>query len=274
MKQRLLTLTLIFSFSMIPIATSAENVPQQAIQNIQDSYLQKFNQIQPSKCDAHYLKMMAYFKKENSKVKPNSILLLGDSITEAFPIKLATNLPLVKRGISGDCVGGNNYRGLLDRIQISCITLKPDKVFILIGINDIIQYFPGLKSDDQKIRLSNYNKIIQIIQEQSPKTKIYITSTFPVVTLANTTRPVTKYNPIIKKWNTALKTLAKKQNIEFFDLHKHLLDKNKKALDKSYTNDGIHLSRLGYQRWIKELKIRLKKDAKIKPSTQPATQKK
>lgn len=65
--------------------------------------------------------------------QPN-IVFAGDSITEFFPVHemLQSELKLYNRGIHGI-----NSLQLLDHIDSQILDLKPSKVFLLIGVNDL-----------------------------------------------------------------------------------------------------------------------------------------
>ena len=70
----------------------------------------------------------------NRLAQPNGIVLVGDSIIEGFPIHELYRGPLLvyNRGISGD-----TSRDVLNRLEESVYALRPAKVFLLIGTNDI-----------------------------------------------------------------------------------------------------------------------------------------
>ena len=65
-------------------------------------------------------------------ILPNCVLLFGDSMTENFE-KYISNPQLLNFGISGDFSSG-----LITRVN-SVVKQQPQQIFIMIGINDIIE---------------------------------------------------------------------------------------------------------------------------------------
>ena len=80
----------------------------------------------------------------------------GAEWNELFPRKRVKN-----RGISGD-----TSEGVYDRLD-ALVKGKPAKIFILIGINDISR---GIEVETI---VQNMKRIVEKIQNESPKTKIY-----------------------------------------------------------------------------------------------------
>ena len=162
------------------------------------------------------------------------IVLLGDSITDRCEwAELFENDNVINRGLSGD-----RTAGVLDRLE-EVIESKPDKIFIMIGVNDLRHNYTITSITE------NYKEIIETIQERSPKTSIYIQSILPVNIDIGT--PKTK-NWRIRKMNEIIKDLAKDFNIEYIDIHSALLDKDNK-LDAQYSEDGLHINGKGYLVW-------------------------
>jgi lysophospholipase L1-like esterase len=172
---------------------------------------------------------------------PTDIIFLGNSITdftdwnELVQLKDARN-----RGISGDITFGVLER--LDEVTEG----KPDKVFILIGINDISRNIPD------SVIMDNYKRVIRRIKKESPKTKIYFNTLLPVNN-SFTDRAHFNKDEHIHFVNQELLKLGKAENITVIDIHPHFLDADKK-LDKKYTYDGLHLNGEGYRVWATVLK--------------------
>lgn len=179
---------------------------------------------------------------ENLPVIQKGIVFLGNSITERgmwaelFPGKIIQN-----RGI-----GGDNTFGILARLE-QVVKSKPEKVFLLIGVNDIAR---GIPLDTI---ISNYQKIVTGITTGSPATKIYIQSVLPMNDdLLKTERYKFKADTI-KKYNLALIQLAKTYKSTYVNIHDIFLDKTG-ALNKDYTDDGIHINPKAYALWADYLK--------------------
>ncbi|MEO9021961.1 MAG: GDSL-type esterase/lipase family protein, partial [Ginsengibacter sp.] len=106
---------------------------------------------------------------ESYSNNPGDIIFLGNSLTARADWNELLDLPIARnRGISGDITFG-----VFNRLH-EITEGKPAKLFILIGINDISRNIP----DSFIVR--NYERIIQKIQTESPRTKIYFQTLLPV----------------------------------------------------------------------------------------------
>jgi len=165
------------------------------------------------------------------------VIFLGNSITAGTQWNELLDMDnAVNRGISGDTTFGVLER--LDEITEG----KPVKIFILLGINDLAR---NISND---IILRNYVRIIDRIRMESPSTQIYVQTLLPV----NGTfkRFVNHYSkaPLILKINRRLRKMTEQKKVNLIDLYPHFLDKNGR-LDIQYTNDGLHLTAMGYRLW-------------------------
>ncbi len=187
-----------------------------------------------------YDSRLAYFKQLPA-VK-GAVVFWGDSIThwgdwaEFMGFKKVLN-----RGIAGD----NTY-GLRARVE-EIVRHQPEKLFILIGTNDLNKKIPvGYIVD-------NYKKIIQDIHTLSPGTNVYVQSVFPINNDLIGRQYYTSTNEEIISLNMALKTMTDVMKVPFVDIYPALTD-TKGQMDAKYTYDGLHLSGLGYQQWVNYLK--------------------
>lgn len=167
----------------------------------------------------------------------NCIIWLGDSITDGGEwSELFPHYNTMNRGISAD-----NTFGVLYRLQ-EVIRRKPQKVFLLIGINDISKQIPD------EIILRNYKRIIESFQLQTPATKIYVQSILPTnnnFTLFNNHQNKGEHILFI---NNELRKLCVEKKITFVNLYDAFTDQEGK-LNPLYTNDGLHLTGEGYIKW-------------------------
>ena len=165
------------------------------------------------------------------------IVFLGNSITFGVDWYELLREPHARnRGISGDITFG-----VLQRLQ-EIIDGKPAKLFILIGINDILRNVP-----DHYI-IANHKKLIERVQAASPSTKIYLQSILPVNDSFTQVKSIMGKNPKVLEINQALQRIAREYKVTYVDLHTAFCDKDGK-LTAELTYDGLHLTLEGYKLW-------------------------
>ena len=181
----------------------------------------------------NYKHVINNFKK--NPLKFNQIVFLGNSITAEggnWGEKLNyTNIR--NRGIAGDVTDG-----VLARID-EIIYFKSKAVFLLIGINDLWNFSPGIPST--KYISNNILKIAKEIKKGSPETQVYVQTILP------TAKSI--FVESINKINNTIKSKSSKFNFTVIDLHSHF-ENNDGLIKKELTTDGIHLNSKGYQVWI------------------------
>lgn len=197
-------------------------------------------QIDSSYANGHYLQRVDFFKQmPNQK---DEIVFLGNSITEGgkwqelFPKKNVVN-----RGVSGDVTYGVIAR--MDEV----LAAKPARIFILIGINDMKRGTP------QEVILNNYRKIIRMVKEQSPATKLYVQSVLPINKAMLPATYAKLSNPAILEMNTQLKEICKTQQLNYVNLHEVFAGTDGE-LKKELSIDGLHLKSAAYILWAGYLK--------------------
>ena len=175
---------------------------------------------------------------DNLPVIKNSIVFLGNSITDGGEwAEFFGNSKCINRGISADVT-----EGIL--LRLSAITkLKPAKIFLLIGVNDISKDIPV----DQIT--ANYRQILTRIKSETPRTKVYVQSVLPVNPMTNPKIPHTSKTDKIIALNQNLKTLAAEFGYQYIDLFSVMADSNN-YLPKKYSLDGLHLTYSGYKVWV------------------------
>lgn len=165
------------------------------------------------------------------------IVFLGNSITFGVDWYELLQEPHARnRGISGDITFG-----VLQRLQ-EIINGKPAKLFILIGINDILRNVPD------SLILRNHRKIIERVRSGSPATRIYLQSILPLNESFPQHKSIVGKSGKVLEINQSLKELAQKSGVTYVNLHPSFCDKNGN-LASDLTYDGLHLSLEGYQLW-------------------------
>ncbi|QPH39979.1 GDSL-type esterase/lipase family protein [Pedobacter endophyticus] len=186
-----------------------------------------------------YAELAAKFKADPKSKK--DFVFLGNSITAGTDWARLLDLPQAKnRGISGDITFG-----VLDRLQ-DVIDGKPEKIFILIGINDISRNIPD------SIILRNYKTMIARIRKGSKKTQIYFNTLLPVNSSFEKFKNHYGKDEHILWLNDQIRKFTAK-NVTVIDLYPVFLDQSN-HLKAELTKDGLHLIPSGYQVWADFLK--------------------
>lgn len=168
------------------------------------------------------------------------VVFFGDSITagglwgEYYPYLTTVNL-----GVVGDTV-----ECLLTRLpQIE--TLMCEKCFVMIGVNNLsFQY-------TVEATLEKYDQLLNGLAAMSESfgMQVYVQSVLPV------REDVTVYgiaNQDVRTLNEGISALADKYGMTYIDIHSLMTDEEG-ALIENYTEDGLHLTEVGYQTWQEAL---------------------
>jgi predicted alpha-1,2-mannosidase len=179
-----------------------------------------------------------YHRKEHFETLPDTkgeIIFLGNSITDnAEWAELFRNPNVKNRGI-----GGDDTDGVLERLG-EVVSSRPAKIFIMIGTNDLAY----LKGTEHVI--ANYGKILDRIEQESPRTRIYIQSILPTDDAIHTLRK----NSDIMQLNETLEGMAAERGHTYIDLFTPFATPDHK-LNPEYSIDGLHLNGAGYLLWKK-----------------------
>ena len=181
---------------------------------------------------------------ENMPRTESGIVFLGDSLTDYVKFdELFPDLNTKNRGIAGDTTVG-----VLNRID-EVVSLKPSKLFLLIGTNDIVF---NMKAEET---VSNIKKIIEIFNEKSPNTVIYVQTLFPVNhNLGDKRRP----HKAIRAINNGIKKLSEEMNFVLIDTYSLFAENGE--MPERYTVDGVHLNGAGVVRWVEFLSKWIKEE--------------
>jgi lysophospholipase L1-like esterase len=168
---------------------------------------------------------------------PNKIVLMGDSITESWsnysPEFFSEHRFLINKGISGETTPQ-----MLDRFEADVLSLKPEGVIILAGINDIAQntgYISVSEIFDNIVFMANLAKKNSI--------RPVLCSVLPVNELI--WRPEIKPAGLVIELNQKIKNYCKESNIVYLDYFFSMVGE-KKELRSELTYDGVHPNKEGY----------------------------
>jgi acyl-CoA thioesterase I len=182
-----------------------------------------------------------------------NVVFLGDSLTAGFQqgpgymppryyrftnlLESSLRLILQEKGIGKDLaisnlgVDGDSTSGMLERFNRSVIHESPEVVLIWGGINDLSTRITPEEVFQNIIKLIAKTKDIEAIP--------IVISISPVVG--------THFNELVQKLNSMIKDYCIDTKVEYIDVYSELIDSEGKLADE-YSNDGIHLSDLGYRK--------------------------
>lgn len=170
-------------------------------------------------------------------VPTTKIVLMGDSITESWssysPDFFSNNSYLINKGISGETTSQ-----MLDRFDADVLSLKPEGVIILAGINDIAQN-TGYISVSEIF----YNVVLMTNLAQKNNINPVLCSVLPANKLA--WRPEIKPAELVVELNQKIKNYCKESNIVYLDYFSSMVGE-KKELRPELTSDGVHPNKQGY----------------------------
>ena len=171
-----------------------------------------------------------------------SVVFAGNSLTQNFEFaEIFQTLKIKNRGVNGDKI--NSFKNRLSTI----IQLKPSKLFVEIGINDL------LRGGEKEEVLLGIKDLMMELRTQLKTTKIYFHSLFPVNSrLMNYKLNTSTINEDVAYVNKGLKTACDQTNIEYIDTYSLFV--SSMYLNPSLTSDGVHLNGKGYLLWVDILK--------------------
>ena len=185
------------------------------------------------------------YREENKTVVYGQTVFAGSSLMEMFPINKLTAEHNDSTIIYNRGVGGFVTRELLDVIDICVIDLKPSRVFINIGTNDLSD-----SSIPIATVMNNYDKIITTLENALPKVEIYLMAYYPVNYEAadeNMKKCLKiRNNEKITAANAEVKKLAERHGQKYIDINRNLKDKQGR-LKAEYTIEGMHINEDGYR---------------------------
>ncbi|PXA86879.1 hypothetical protein DMC47_33455 [Nostoc sp. 3335mG] len=178
---------------------------------------------------------LARYRAANATVREPDLVMIGDSITEIWQIAMPEMFGgrIVNRGIAGQ-----TSPQILLRFMQDVVALKPRRVHILCGANDVAgNTGPNLPEDYQRniramVDLATANGIEVLLCSIMPAEKAF---------WAPDARPL-EWIPHLNAW---LRGFAEERAIRFVDYNSALND-GRGALQDRYSADGVHVTRAAY----------------------------
>ena len=178
----------------------------------------------------------------------SSIAFLGDSLTNHgdwetwFPDRHVHNL-----GVSGDTTDE-----VVARID-DVVDLHPDAVALLVGTNDLGRR----KSVEHLVR--NIEFLLVTLRRGVPGTRMLVQSIMP---------RGKEYADQIRDANRHLRQFAPNVNAQYLDLWPAFAQEDGE-IDPALSDDRLHLTDAGYERWLGELRPALERLDEAPPMSRP-----
>lgn len=201
--------------------------------------------------ELHYEDWVVLLRQEADTVAtknlPDLNLLAGDSISLWFPSNLLPqDQPWLNQGISGETTEGLQRR--LEDWQ----GLQPRRIFLMIGINDLI------RGDSVAAVVEANQRIVEQLRLMHPETEIIVQSLLPHGGDRATWEGKDKLQAVsletIQRVNRKLRAIAQAESAQYLDLYPLFSDSNG-FLRSDLTTDGLHLNPQGYLVWSTALKM-------------------
>lgn len=188
----------------------------------------------------------------------NGQVFMGDSIMSGFATYVSKSdsgapqwldnvifLPKVSWSIKSALSDNNGpmYHGKAQNITVTLAEIKPKRIFINLGINEM----NGLGSPGYSIEklTTRYGELVEGIKNASPSSQIYIINITPCTEEKET---ATFSNAIIKEFNTALEEKSSEWGVTYLDLASEFGD----VLDPELSSDNfVHHNDKAYtEKWV------------------------
>ena len=188
---------------------------------------------------------LARFAKENAALPTPAtgekrVVFLGNSITEGWmkhhPVFFEQNKNYVNRGISGQ-----TSEQFLLRFRNDVINLKPAKVVINVGTNDVAE---NTRPYDEDYTFGNIVSMVQLARAN--KIKVVLAAVLPAAGFS-WRKDITDAPDKIEALNARIKAYAKAEKIPFVDYYTPMVYGEKRQLNPDYTYDGVHPTAAGYE---------------------------
>jgi lysophospholipase L1-like esterase len=169
----------------------------------------------------------------SSKYYDNGSIFIGSSIIERLDFeKYFAEQPYINRG-----VGDNTTVDMLHRFDEDVIALRPVRVVIYVGTNDIKYNIP--------IKQTKSNIKIMLKRAVGLGIEPVLLLPLPVNYNKNMSLNFSHPSDKIQSLNLDLAEESNNLNIKYIDLIENM--RNKNDFDKFYLKDGLHLTEKGYK---------------------------
>lgn len=164
----------------------------------------------------------------------NGILFTGSSSIRFWenPAKDFADETIINRGF-----GGSEIIDLIENFDQIILQYHPNKIVIYSGDNDIAA------GKSAEVVYGNFCMLFGMIKETLPNAKVYYIAIKPSLNRWSQVLEMAKANNLINEF------LNTSQNGFFVDIFSPMIGLDGKPTEKLFREDGLHLSKEGYQLW-------------------------
>jgi lysophospholipase L1-like esterase len=193
-------------------------------------------------------------KKDDAGYNTSAVLGTGYAMlagAELLHKNPSQNLKIYNRGISG-----NKVFQLAERWEKDCISLKPDVLSILIGVNDFWHKLNGKYDGTVKTYMDDYKALLDQTKQKLPDVQLIVGEPFAVTGIKAVDE---KWYPAFNDYRAAAQEIAGNFGAIFIPYQK-VFDKAQQSAPGVYwTHDGVHTSLAGAKlmahAWLEAVKL-------------------
>lgn len=196
------------------------------------------------------------------RIRENSrILFLGDSITDVkfnrrmhrrlhgknvYALQVSGELKKQSKGLKFFYKGIASDRTYLvyDRLTRDCISLKPDVVIMLIGVNDAWEhYVPEQYPPLKRPMKPHMDEIYRRLKTELDDVQILYLMPF----LIDTVEEKKPFHKVLDEYRSILRDIAIQNGADIVDLQAEFNSAQNSVLPEKLATDGIHPTNLGHR---------------------------
>lgn len=193
--------------------------------------------------------------------KNSRVVFLGDSITDVkfnsrmarkikgrrvYALQLKKRFKEYSKNVRVDIRGiaSNRTYHVYDRFTADCVSLKPDVIIMLIGVNDAWEnYVPEQYPPLLRPMEPHFKEIFRRINAELPDTQVLYLMPFMI----DAVEEKLPFHKTLDDFRQRLRAIAEENGAVILDLQQVFYEKQKKTEPKLLAIDGIHPTNLGHK---------------------------
>jgi lysophospholipase L1-like esterase len=182
--------------------------------------------------------------REKERELPNNARSLGSGYAFLAASKLMNELPGKELIIYNRGISGNKVYQLAERWEKDCLSLNPNLLSILIGVNDYWHMRNGNYDGTVQVYENDFRSLLQLTKEKLPDVTLVICQPFAVL---NTSAVDESWVAPMKEYQVAAKRMADEFKAIWVPFQDVFDEAVKHAPATYWTADGVHPSMAGAQ---------------------------